>query len=116
MYDSDLDANSDGSSGSGNSNEQQMMEINLGETLISELESKLKEPGFACPKGFLPIVQIPVNLARQLYAFYVESVYQQLDAQNEVLDTLIKEDEAFAKKLQEQENNAQLRNPPSICR
>lgn len=106
MDDFDFDNRSDGNS---SNDEQQMVEINLGETLVSELETKLKEPGFECPKGFQPLVQIPVNLARQLYAFYVESVYQQLDAQKEVLDTLVKEDEEFAKKLQEQENN--VHNP-----
>lgn len=109
MDDSEFETNSNGS---GSSNEQQMVEVNLGDALVSELESKLKEPGFECPKGFQPLVQIPVSLARQLYAFYVESVYQQLDAQKEVLDTLVKEDEEFAKKLQEQENNTHVRNPP----
>lgn len=93
-----------------NEEQQQMMEINLGETLVTELENKLKEPSFIYPKGFQPIVQMPVALARQLYAFYIESVYQQLDAQKEILHTLVKEDEEFAKKLQEQENN--LEKPP----
>lgn len=92
---------------------EQMIEINLGETLVTELENKLKEPSFIYPKGFQPVVQMPVALAKQLYAFYIESVYQQLDAQEEILQKLVKEDEEFAKKLQEQEDNNE--NPPQAA-
>lgn len=108
MSDSDTDISKSSDtrmSSSSDENEQEMVELNLGETLIGELENKLQEPSFVYPKGFQPIVQIPVNLARQLYAFYIESVYQQMDAQNEVLDAMLKEDEEFAKRLQQEEEN-----------
>lgn len=85
------------------SDESEMIELNLGEGFVTELENKLKESTLKYPKGFLPVVQVPIGLARQLYALYIESVYQQMDAQKEVLDMLIKEDEEFAKKLQAEE-------------
>lgn len=104
MDDFDLESTSGSNSGS---DPQEMMELNLGEAFVAELENKLQEPNLEYPKGFLPIVQVPVALARQLYALYIESVYQQMDAQNEVLDMLVKEDEEFAKKLQAQEAQPQ---------
>lgn len=91
---------------------QEMMELNLGEALVTELESKLQELSLIYPKGFLPIVQIPIALARQLYALYIESVYQQMDAQKEVLDMLIKEDEELARKLQAQEQQVESPKEP----
>lgn len=111
MDDFDLETASDSNSGS---DTQEMMELNLGETFVAELENKLQEPSLQYPKGFLPIVQVPAALARQLYALYIESVYQQMDAQNEVLDMLVKEDEEFAKKLQAQEAQPQQREPTTI--
>lgn len=112
MDDFDLETASE-SNGS-NGDPQEMMELNLGETFITELESKLQEPTLQYPKGFLPIVQVPVAMARQLYALYIESVYQQMDAQNEVLDMLVKEDEEFAKKLQAQEAQPHQPEPTTI--
>ncbi|XP_028155121.1 NEDD4-binding protein 2 [Diabrotica virgifera virgifera] len=81
----------------------EMIEINLGDALVSQLEQKFADPNIHCPKGFLPVVQMPVNLARQLYTFYIESVYQQMEIQEHLMDTLVKEDEDFARKLQAQE-------------
>lgn len=80
--------------------EGEFFELNLGSNLIEQLESKFGDETFKYPKGFLPVVQIPVDLGRQLYAFYLESVYQQLDVQNQILNSVVKEDEEFAKKLQ----------------
>lgn len=111
MDDFDLETASE--STSNGSDSQEMMELNLGEAFVTELESKLQESTLQYPKGFLPIVQVPVALARQLYALYIESVYQQMDAQNEVLDMLVKEDEEFAKKLQAQEVQSQPRPEPT---
>ncbi|XP_072393564.1 uncharacterized protein [Diabrotica undecimpunctata] len=81
----------------------EMIEINLGDGLVSQLEQKFADPNIHYPKGFLPVVQMPVNLARQLYTFYIESVYQQMENQEHIMDTLIKEDEEFARKLQAKE-------------
>lgn len=87
---------------------EEMVELNLGETLITELENKFTDQVFAYPKGFLPIVQLPISLARRLFALYIESVHQQMAAEKAVLDTMIKEDEVFAKKLQEQEEERRV--------
>ncbi|CAH0553806.1 unnamed protein product [Brassicogethes aeneus] len=83
------------------------VELNLGLGFVEQLENKFGDPNMAYPKGFLPVVQVPKDLARQLYTFYIESVFQQMDAQNEVLDSLVKEDEELARQLQEQEQNNQ---------
>ncbi|KAJ8980736.1 hypothetical protein NQ317_011384 [Molorchus minor] len=85
---------------------EETVELNLGEYFVEQLENKFGDPNIAYPKGFQPLVQVPVTLARQLYTFYIESVYQQMEAQEQVLDTLIKEDEEFARKLQAKENEA----------
>ncbi|XP_025834921.1 NEDD4-binding protein 2 isoform X2 [Agrilus planipennis] len=83
-------------------NSEEMMELNLGDVLVSQLESTFGNFELY-PKGFQPVVQMPVSLARQLFAFYLESVYSQMEAQNQVLEQLVKEDEEFAKTLQENE-------------
>lgn len=82
--------------------EEEMMELNLGDGVISQLEIQF---GFSqmLPQGFLPVIHVPVSLARQLYALYVESVLVQMENQNQVLDAITKEDEEFARKLQMQE-------------
>lgn len=111
MDDFDLETASESTTSA--SDTQDMIELNLGDAFVTELESKLQEPTLQYPKGFLPIVQVPVALARQLYALYIESVYQQMDAQNEVLDMLIKEDEEFARKIQAQEQQQQQQQEPT---
>lgn len=105
MDDFDLETASESAASVGDA--QEMIELNLGDAFVTELENKLQEPTLQYPKGFLPIVQVPVALARQLYALYIESVYQQMDAQNEVLDMLVKEDEELARKIQAQEQQPQ---------
>lgn len=82
------------------------VELNLGEHFVNQLEDQFGDTSLLYPKGFQPVIQVPVALARQLYTFYIESVYQQMDTQNSVLDDLVKEDEEFAKKLQENEEKA----------
>lgn len=86
------------------------IELNLGDYFVSQLEKEFGDPNVEYPKGFQPVVQVPVSLARQLYAFYMESVYQQMENQRVILDTLTKEDEEFAKRLQAKEQEAA--NPP----
>ncbi|KAF5301009.1 hypothetical protein FQR65_LT08992 [Abscondita terminalis] len=82
--------------------EDQSVEINLGDACINQLESLFGFPEMF-PKGFLPVVQVPLELAAQLHAFYVQSVLGQMDTQNNVLDMITKEDEELARKLQNQE-------------
>ncbi|KAJ8911965.1 hypothetical protein NQ315_012776 [Exocentrus adspersus] len=91
----------------------EMVELNLGEDFVTQLETKFADASMTYPKGFQPVVQVPVTLARQLYTFYIESIFQQMENQNQVLDSLIKEDEEFARKLQvEEENAVQVPTPP----
>lgn len=114
--DSDIDFSdfSDSELSSG-SNEDRFVELNLGNEAVQQLETKFGDPNLTYPKGFLPIVQVPVALARQLHAVYLESVYQQLDVQNEVLQMLIKEDEVFAKQLHDQEvETMRQQQPPDL--
>ncbi|XP_060525246.1 uncharacterized protein LOC132701391 [Cylas formicarius] len=86
--------------------EEESMEINLGQQFVEQLERRFGEQSLVYPKGFQPVVQVPVSLAKQLYTFYIESVFQQMEAQNSVLDTMVKEDEEFARKLQEEEETS----------
>ncbi|XP_057652949.1 uncharacterized protein LOC130891893 [Diorhabda carinulata] len=93
---------------------EETIELNLGETFVSQLESRFADPNIKYPKGLLPVVQMPVTLAKQLYTFYIESVYQQMENQQNILETLVKEDEEFARKLQakEQEELDAYKPPP----
>lgn len=111
--DSDIDSSDASDSDlSSDPNEEKFVQLNLGEDAIQQLEMKFGDPNLMYPKGFLPIVQVPIALARQLHAVYLESVYQQLDTRNEVLETLVKEDEEFAKKLHAQELESFKRQQP----
>ncbi|XP_066156483.1 uncharacterized protein [Euwallacea fornicatus] len=100
------------------SEQMKTIEMNLGENFVKQLEDKFGDPNLTYPKGFLPVIQIPVALAQQIYMFYIESVYQQMDVQNAVMDELVKEDEEFARKLQEseekEENFVETIKPPLL--
>lgn len=91
------------------SEEDETIEINLGDMCVSQLESAFGLPE-SCAKGYLPIVQVPIWLARQIHAFYIESVLRQTEAQNEVLKMILQQDEELAKKLQTQENQIENNN------
>ncbi|XP_049820899.1 NEDD4-binding protein 2 [Aethina tumida] len=103
MIDSDIEFDDIESEKSSDSGGCETIELNLGDSLINQLENKVGDPCINYPKGFQPIVQLPIDLAKQLYMFYIESVYQQIDAQKEILNQLVKEDEELAKKLQAEE-------------
>lgn len=83
------------------------IEVNLGNSFVTQLETTFGDNSLVYPRGLQPVVQMPMNLARQIYMLYMESVFQQLDNQNQVLETLVKEDEEFARKLacEEDEKN-----------
>ncbi|KAB0796427.1 hypothetical protein PPYR_10488 [Photinus pyralis] len=83
--------------------EDQTVEINLGDVCVTQLETLFGFPE-TFPKGFQPVVQIPYELAEQLHAFYIQSALLQMEAQNTVLDMIVKEDEELAKKLQMQDD------------
>lgn len=92
---------------------EEMVELNLGDNFVSQLETKFGDPNITYPKGFQPVVQVPVTLARQLYTFYIESICQQMENQKQVLESLIKEDEEFARKLQAKEEEKAIELKPS---
>ncbi|KAJ8929919.1 hypothetical protein NQ314_017353 [Rhamnusium bicolor] len=103
----DSDMEFDDSDGEENNTPEQIpeetTELNLGDSFVAQLEEKFGDPNMTYPKGFQPVVQVPITLARQLYTFYIESVYQQMETQKQVLETLIREDEEFARNLQAKE-------------
>ncbi|XP_044262749.1 NEDD4-binding protein 2-like [Tribolium madens] len=100
--DSDSDSESDDST---QDDPKNMIELNLGETFVNQLETLFGGDDGAFPKGYQPVVQMPLNLARQIYCFYIESLCQQMDAQTHILERLVKEDEELARKLQNQEES-----------
>lgn len=83
--------------------EHELVELTFNPSAISTLEAKFGDPTLIYPSGLLPVIQIPASLAKQLYVFYLESVFQQMEVQKQVLDRLLKEDEELAKKFQEEE-------------
>ncbi|XP_018578614.1 NEDD4-binding protein 2-like isoform X2 [Anoplophora glabripennis] len=92
---------------------EEMVELNLGDNFVSQLETKFGDPNTTYPKGFQPVVQVPVTLARQLYTFYIESICQQMENQKQILESLIKEDEEFARKLQAKEEEKVIEVKPA---
>lgn len=113
--DMEFDDSDNDDSGKSDISSNETIELNLGDYFVSQLEKEFGDPNVEYPKGFQPVVQVPVSLARQLYAFYMESVYQQMENQRVILETLTKEDEEFAKKLQaKEEEAANLPQPPPI--
>ncbi|CAH1176426.1 unnamed protein product [Phaedon cochleariae] len=83
---------------------EETIEINLGDHLVNQLENTFGNLELQYPRGLQPVVQVPITLARQLYTFYIESVYQQMENQMQIMNTLTQEDEEFARKLQAKEN------------
>ncbi|XP_023019195.2 uncharacterized protein isoform X1 [Leptinotarsa decemlineata] len=100
VIDSDLELDEVNAEGS----KDEIIELNIGANFASQLENLFGDPNLPYPQGLQPVVQVPRSLARQLYTFYVESVYQQMETQKHVLEMLLKEDEEFARKLQREED------------
>lgn len=101
--DADISDYSDLEDSSFSSDDDKFFELNLGKDTITQLEEKFSDIGISYPRGFQPVIQIPVNLARQLHALYIESCFQQFEMQNQILQALIKEDEELARKLHMEE-------------
>lgn len=53
--------------------------------------------------GFVPVINIPICLAQQIYEFWVESVNKQVEEMEIAYEKMTDEDELFAMALQEQE-------------
>mgnify|MGYP005986849707 FL=1 len=82
----------------------EFVNINIGEEFAKNLTDKFSRPSLVVPTGFQPVIEIPVALGEQLYIAYVESTFRQQEAQNQIVQDLIKEDEEFARRLQDEEN------------
>ncbi|XP_017785673.1 PREDICTED: uncharacterized protein LOC108568847 [Nicrophorus vespilloides] len=82
---------------------EEFIEFNLGEVFVAQLEQKFGDPNIKYPQGFLPIIEMPKSLGKQLHAMYVESIFKQMDAQNAILTNMIREDEELARQLQQEE-------------
>lgn len=79
--------------------ENELYEINLGTEFIKQLEnicgceSKLKESLTKCHTNIF----MPKSIAKQIFALWMESVYNQIEEQKQIT---IKDDQAFAKFLE----------------
>ncbi|GJQ69484.1 hypothetical protein Trydic_g6590 [Trypoxylus dichotomus] len=84
--------------------DEDIVELTLGNELVNQLEEMF---GHLTPgDNFKPVVQVPESLARQLHAFYLESICRQIENQSDYISSRMKEDEDFAVKLQEAERIA----------
>lgn len=85
----------------------EMIEIDLGIKLVCQLDSAFGTNAILGDylKNMKTNVFMPRSLGQQLYAIWVESLYHQIEEQRK--DTL-KEDEQFAKELQEKQMYPQL--------
>lgn len=72
---------------------EEMMELNLGRDFIKVLENEFGNPDFQFPGGLFPVIQIKKSMAQQLHALWIESMEQQLNAQQEQLDKMIEKGE-----------------------
>lgn len=95
-------------------NEEELLEINLGMDLVCQLDSVFgvdhQREAIADMKT---AVFMPKSLAQQLYALWMESMYNQIEEQRK---KSIKEDSEFARQLQSQQNYPGLykhAKPPS---
>lgn len=78
-----------------------LIELDLSELLVNQLEEKFGDSTLMYPQGFKRKVQVPISFANQLYAFYIESIYEQMEETfgDEKVEELIAQDEEFAKSL-----------------
>lgn len=83
---------SDGDESSGS---EETMEFDLGWEFIKNLESQVGHVDFQLPVGLFPVIQLKKSLAQEIYALWIESVQQQMDDQQELLDSLIAKGKLF---------------------
>ncbi|KAF7268927.1 uncharacterized protein LOC143191166 [Rhynchophorus ferrugineus] len=86
-------------------NMMEVVELDLSKLLVDQLEEKFGDPTFVYPEGFKRKIQVPISFAKQLYSFYIESVFDQMEATfgNETVNSLKAEDEEFSELLYEAE-------------
>ncbi|XP_055696764.1 uncharacterized protein LOC129797910 isoform X2 [Phlebotomus papatasi] len=89
---------------------EEVIEVDLGDTLINQMENIfVTDSGvYEKPKDVKTAVFMPVSLLRQLHALWLESLFNQLEEQR-LKD--LKEDEAYARTLQMQDY---AKNPDSF--
>lgn len=82
--------------------EEGTLKLTLDWSLITQLQNTFGNP-LPDMKDLKPEVELPLSLACQLYSYVVESLIHQLEQQQEAIDKMIAEDNAFAWQLQQQE-------------
>lgn len=84
-------------------NDEELLEINLGMDLVCQLDSVFGVEAYQkdALADMKTNVFMPKSLAQQLYALWMESMYNQLEEQRK---KSIKEDAEFARQLQSQQN------------
>ncbi|KAF7989881.1 hypothetical protein HCN44_008555 [Aphidius gifuensis] len=95
---------------------EETMELNLGFDFIHALEKKFGDADFHQTDGFLPVVQITKSMGETLYALWIESMCQQLNSRQNLLDEMITKDAVYAENLERQENIEIIneKNTPNI--
>ncbi|XP_055855231.1 NEDD4-binding protein 2 [Episyrphus balteatus] len=103
----DLDENDNSEEGGEDS---EVIEINLGVDLIGQLSEIFisETTPLEAPEKYKPNVFMPKALARELYVLWMESVYNQQEEQRQ---SLLKEDEEFARLLKNPKYQ-NLKQPP----
>ncbi|THK32845.1 uncharacterized protein LOC107048797 [Diachasma alloeum] len=76
------------------------VELYLGFDCIRGLEQTLGIPNFHIPESFSPVIQIKKSIAEELYASWIQSLYQQTNARHEQLDQMMAKDAELARSLE----------------
>ncbi|GLV31901.1 hypothetical protein CBL_07661 [Carabus blaptoides fortunei] len=92
------------------SSEEEMIEMNVGANFVEELQRTFGGDDLEYPQGLQPVMSLPASLLRQLHAYWLESVYQQMEVQSAIIAGMVREDEEFARKLQEKEATGEQRS------
>lgn len=89
----------------------EIIEMDLGIGLVCQLDRSFGSTGLQQDqlKSLKTTVFMPKTLGQQLYAIWVESLYNQLEEQRH---QSVKDDEEFAKELHKQEQTAEAAGPP----
>lgn len=93
---------------------EETIELNLGCEFVRTLENQFGNPDFHMPDGFQPIISIKKSIAQELYALWIESMYQQLNVRHEQLDQMIAKDAEFAKSLEREMEMEEARGSSSV--
>lgn len=101
----------DGDSESSETDNDEIIEVNLGMELVSQLDNMFGIEAY--PRSTLETMKTNVfmskSLAKQLYALWMESVYNQIEEQKQ---QSLRDDEEFARSLHAQEKYPELYKEP----